>query len=99
MHADTCLLYVFKQRKMLINNFGTRGQIDLIGYSATPNGPCKYLLCYRDNSIKLANHKPLTSKYLIVIACGLLSMFSVTGPPNTLQSNNTGKFSNIARKK
>ena len=40
---------------ILIKNFDTRGQIDLIDYSTTPNGPYKYLLTYHDHSIKIAN--------------------------------------------
>ena len=84
MCANVRSLYAFKRRKrtkvagsqpMFTKNFGARGQIDLIDYAATPDSPHKCLLRYRDHGIKLANRKPLTSKYLIAAAQELLSMF------------------------
>ena len=69
MRTNTCFICMFKQRKkarvagmrlMLTKNFGARGQVDLIDYSATPDSPQKYLLNYRDHGIKIATAKPVT---------------------------------------
>ena len=80
----------------LIKKFRTRGLINLIDYSTTPDGPCKYLLYYCDHGIKVANCRPLNNKYLIAIGHGLLSMFRVTVLVDILQSDNAGEFSNVA---
>ena len=96
---------VFKQRKTvkvaglrpaLTKNFGIQGQVDLIDYAATPDGPCKCLLNYQDHTIKLAYTKPLTSRSLVTITYALLTIFTVIGPPSILQSDDAGEFSNIA---
>ena len=106
MCMDACSTCVFKRRKrtrvaglrpILTKNFGTRGQIDLIDYSATPDGPCKCLLTYCDHGIKIANARPLTTKHLMAVASALQSMFGVTGSPDILQSDNGGEFANIAQ--
>ena len=106
MRADSCSACAFKHikrtrvaglRPILTKNFGTRGQIDLIYYSATPDGPRKCLLACCDHGMKIANAKPLTAKHLIAAAHGLLSVFAVMGPLDLLQSDNGGEFLNIAR--
>ena len=64
---------------ILIKNFGTRGKIDFIGYSATSDRLYKYLLTYHNYSIKIANAQLLTNKYLMAVVHALLSMFGVAG--------------------
>ena len=100
-HTDTCSTCIFRRRKrtyvagsqpILTKNFGTRGQIDLINYSATPDGPCKCLLCYCNHRIKVANCRPLTNKDLMAVAHSLLSMFGVTGPQTFCKVIMQGNF-------
>ena len=105
MCMDTCITCAFKRRKraivsgshpMLTKNFSTRGQMDLVHYSATPDTPHEYLLCHRNHGIKIENYRLLRNKYFMAVVRALLPMFRVNSPLDVLQSDNVGEFANIA---
>ena len=68
----------------------------MVDYSTARDGLHEHLLCYCDHDIKIANCRLLTNKYLMAVACALLSIFWVTSPLDVLQSNNAGEFINSA---
>ena len=73
-------------------------QVDLIDFQSCPDGNYKYLLNYQDHGVKLVDMRPLTHKTVDAVALALLDIFSLTGPPCILQSDNGREFSSVAGK-
>ena len=46
-------------RNIITEGFGVRGQVDLIDFQSTPDGPFKYLLNYIDHGVKKLTCVPL----------------------------------------
>ena len=72
----------------LTKGMGVRGQIDCIDFQSMPDGEFEYFKNYQYHGIKFMCLIPLTSKRSNVIACELVEIFSVIGPPAILQADN-----------
>ena len=73
-----------------------RGQTDLIDLQSMPDGAFKFLLNYIDHGVKKLTCIPITSKRATCVAFALFTIFTETGPPSILQTDNGGEFSNHA---
>ena len=73
-----------------------RGQADIIDFQSMPDGAFNYLLNYIDHGVKKLTCIPITSKRASCVAFALFTIFTETGPPSILQSDNGGEFSNHA---
>jgi hypothetical protein len=72
------------------------GQVDLIDFQSMPDGAFKFLLNYIDHGVKKLTCIPITSKRASCVAFALFTIFTETGPPSILQTDNGGEFSNHA---
>ncbi len=61
-----------------------------------PDGLFKFLLNYIDHGVKKLTCIPITSKRASCVAFALFTIFTETGPPSILQTDNGGEFSNHA---
>ena len=73
-----------------------RGQTDIIDLQSMPDGAFKFLLNYIDHGVKKLTCIPITSKQASCVAFALFTIFTETGPPSILQTDNGGEFSNHA---
>ena len=73
-----------------------RGQADIIDFQSMPDGAFNYLLNYIDHGVKKLTCIPITSKRASCVAFALFTIFTETGPPSILQTDNGGEFSNHA---
>jgi hypothetical protein len=73
-----------------------RGQTDIIDFQSMPDGAFKFLLNYIDHGVKKLTCIPITSKRASCVAFALFTIFTETGPPSILQTDNGGEFSNHA---
>ena len=73
-----------------------RGQANIINLQSMPDGAFKFLLNYIDNGVKKLTCIPITSKQASCVAFALFTIFTETGPPSILQTDNGGEFSNHA---
>ena len=73
-----------------------RGQTDIIDLQSMPDGAFKFLLNYIDHGVKKLTCIPITSKRASCVAFALFTIFTETGPPSILQTDNGGEFSNHA---
>jgi hypothetical protein len=73
-----------------------RGQTDIIDFQSMPDGDFKFLLNYIDHGVKKLTCIPITSKRASCVAFALFTIFTETGPPSILQTDNGGEFSNHA---
>ena len=73
-----------------------RGQADIIDFQSMPDGAFKFLLNYIDHGVKKLTCIPITSKRASCVAFVLFTIFTETGPPSILQTDNGGEFSNHA---
>jgi hypothetical protein len=71
-----------------------RGQADLIDFQSMSDGAFKFLLNYIDHGVKKLTCIPITSKQASCVAFALFTIFTKTGPPSILQTDNGGEFSN-----
>ena len=81
---------------IVINGFGKHGQVDLIDFQSMPDGPFNWLLVYQDHGIKLTILMPLMKKTHDAVAWTLFKIFTLIGPPMSLQSDNGREFSESA---
>ena len=81
---------------IVINGFGKHGQVDLIDFQSMPDGPFNWLLVYQDHGIKLTILMPLMKKTHDAVAWALFKIFTLIGPPMSLQSDNGREFSESA---
>jgi hypothetical protein len=72
------------------------GQADIIDFQSMPAGAFKFLLNYIDHGVKKLSCIPITSKRASCVAFALFTIFTETGPPSVLQTDNGGEFSNHA---
>jgi len=77
---------------ILTHGFGSRGQIDLIDFQNMPDGQFKFLMNYLDHGTKIAYSSPLVSKRAGAVACVLIDIFTIFGPPSILQADNGREF-------
>ncbi len=100
MFTDCCLHCIaLLSRKKLISGiknintfgFGGRGQVDLIDFQSMPDGDFWFLLNYNDHGIKKLTFIPLVAKRAASVALVLLMIFTLQGPPTTLQTGNGSK--------
>jgi hypothetical protein len=61
-----------------------------------PDGTFKFLLNYLDHGVKKLTCIPITSKRASSVAFALFTIFTESGPPSILQTDNGGEFSNHA---
>jgi hypothetical protein len=73
-----------------------RGQTNIIDFQSMPDGDFKFLLNYIDHGVKKLTCIPITSKRASCVAFALFTIFTETGPPSILQTDNGGEFSNHA---
>ena len=73
-----------------------RGQANLIDFQSMPDGAFKFLLNYINHGVKKLTCIPITSKRASCVAFALFTIFTETGPPSILQTDNGGEFSNHA---
>lgn len=77
---------------IVIKGFSVHGQIDLIDLQMMPDGPFKFLCHYQDHGIKFGVLCPLIQKTCRAVAWVLFNIFTLIGPPKTLQSDNGREF-------
>ncbi|XP_055948914.1 KRAB-A domain-containing protein 2-like [Argiope bruennichi] len=70
----------------------TRGFIDLIDYSFSPDGDYRYVFLYMDVQTCLCALYPVRCKCTFEIVSHLLSVFTLLGPPQVLHSNFENNF-------
>lgn len=106
LFTDTCPLCVANNttikkpaaglKSIIAYEFGQRGQMDLIDLQSIADGEFKYLLNYIDHCTKYLFSIPLTSKRADAVAQALVSIFTIIGPPQILQTDNGGEFARVA---
>lgn len=106
LFTDTCPLCVCNNtttkkpvaglKSIIAYEFGQRGQMDLIDLQSIADGEFKYLLNYIDHCTKYLFSIPLTSKRADAVAQALVSIFTIIGPPQILQTDNGGEFARVA---
>lgn len=79
-------------KPIVSENFGERGQIDLIDMRNENDSHYKYILHYQDHLTKFSILRALPNKETITIAHQLLDIFTTIGAPKTLQSDNGLEF-------
>ena len=79
-------------RPILTNDFGSRGQVDLIDMQSMANGGNKWIMVYQDHLMKYCILRPLTSKRASEVAYQLVDIFLLIGAPHILQSDNGAEF-------
>uniref|UniRef100_A0A8C0VXM4 SCAN domain-containing protein 3 n=1 Tax=Castor canadensis TaxID=51338 RepID=A0A8C0VXM4_CASCN len=75
-----------------IKEINSRCQVDLIDMQSNPDGQYKFIMHYQDLHTKLNFLRPLKSKKPKEVADALLDIFTITGAPSVLQSNNGRNF-------
>ena len=73
---------------IVTKGFGTRGQLDLIDFQSSPDGPFKFLAVYQDHGIKIPDCGPLESRRASAVALFLFKTFTFIGAPSILQTDN-----------
>ena len=71
-------------------------QVDLIDMQSCMDGQFSFLLNYKDDGAKIYANAALTSKSSMLVAFGLLSIFTLIGPPGILGADNGREFSGVA---
>ena len=79
---------------ILPNEFGARGQVDLIDMRTNPDGEYNWILNYQDHFTKWLVLRPLKRKCAEEVSNVLTSIFYMMGAPNILQSDNGKEFDN-----
>jgi transposase InsO family protein len=72
-------------------------QLDLVDMQSTPGGPNKeyrYIFHYIDHFAKFSILRPITHKTMENVAHHLRDIWSLFGPPTTLQTDNGSEFKN-----
>jgi hypothetical protein len=83
-------------RPIITSGLGKRGQVDLVDFQSMPDGIFHYLLNYIDHGVKILFSIPLASKRATSVAMALFTIFTQIGPPELLQTDNGGEFTNAA---
>ena len=105
LFTDVCphCIVVISRRKptagiqpIITLGMSVRGQANLIDFPSMPDGVFKFLLNYSDHGLKKLTGIPITSKRASSVAYALFTIFTETGPPSILQTDNGGEFSNHA---
>ncbi|XP_045656569.1 SCAN domain-containing protein 3 [Ursus americanus] len=71
----------------------SRCQVDLIDMQLNPDGEYKFIMHYQDLRTRLSFLRSLKSKKPKEVAHALLDIFTITGAPSVLQSDNGREFS------
>jgi hypothetical protein len=79
-------------RPILTNEYGSRGQVDLVDMQSMPNGQHKWIMAFQDHLTKFCLLRPLTSKRAAEVAFQLMDIFLLLGAPHILQSDNGSEF-------
>jgi hypothetical protein len=79
-------------RPILSNDYGSRGQVDLIDMQSMPSGNQKWIMVYQDHLTKFCVLRPLSSKRAAEVAYQLVDIFLLIGAPHILQSDNGSEF-------
>lgn len=79
-------------KPLLIKDFNSRGQVDLVDMQSMRDGDFKFILHYQDHLTKFAVLRPLTSKLAAEVGFQLLDIFLLFGAPHILQSDNGREF-------
>jgi hypothetical protein len=66
---------------LLIKDFNSRGQVDLVDMQSMHDGDFKFILHYQDHLTKFAVLRPLTSKLAAEVGFQLLDIFLLFGAP------------------
>ena len=80
---------------ILSNEFGARGQVDLIDMRTNPDGEYNCILNYQDHFTKCIVLRPLKRKCAVEVANNLTSVFYTLGAPCILQSDNSTMGENL----
>jgi len=83
-------------KPIITTGLGKRGQVDLVDFQSMPDGIFNYLLNYIDHGVKFLFSIPLVSKRATSVAMALFTIFTQIGPPELLQADNGGEFTNAA---
>ena len=79
-------------RPILVHEYGSRGQVDLVDMQSMVYQGCKWIMVYQDNLTKLCLLKPLQSKRAAEVAMQLMDIFLLLGASVILQSDNGTEF-------
>ena len=79
---------------ILSNEFGARGQVDLIDMITNPDVEYNWILDYQDHFTKWVVLRPLKRKFAVDIADTLISIFYTLGAPCFRQSDSGKEFDN-----
>eukprot|EP00956_Cyclotella_meneghiniana_P018998 scaffold32192_cov65-Cyclotella_meneghiniana.AAC.3 len=103
--GDTCPVCLRREKRkkpkagsqpIVTEGFGNRGQIDLIDMQSMPDGPFKFICHYCDHGIKFGAAGALIQKTCRAVALFLFELFTLIGPPKTLQTDNGREFNQVA---
>lgn len=81
-------------KPMVFSELNDRGQVDLIDYQTTPDGPYKFIFVYQDHLTKFVHLRALQRKTMFEVAEKLVEIWLVFGAPSVLQSDNGREFAN-----
>ncbi len=79
-------------RPIISRSFNSRGQVDLINMSATPDSPYNWILHYQDHHDKMSYLCAIGNKQASTVALKLLPLFLQQGAHLILQSVNGREF-------
>ena len=80
-------------RPLLIKEFYSKGQVNLIVMHSMPHGDMKYIMVNQDHLTKFCVLRPLPAKRAACVAFNLLDVFFLNcGAPAILQSDNGSEF-------
>ena len=83
-------------KPILSNQFGERGQADLIDYQSLEFNGYKYLLVYQDHCTKFVECCPLKNKRKRTTSRALIDIFTSIGAPRILHTDNGKEFNGLA---
>ena len=81
-------------KPILSDEFGARGQVDLVDMRSNPDGEYNWILNYQDHFTKWIVLCPLKRKCAVEVASTLVSVFYTLDSPCILQSDNGKEFDN-----
>jgi hypothetical protein len=81
-------------KPMIFRELNSRCQVDLVDMQSCADGEYKFITNYQDHLTKFVFLRPLKTKKAEDVAYNLVDIFTITGAPSVLQSDNGREFAN-----
>lgn len=81
-------------KPLVFSQFNSRAQLDLIDLQSQPDRDFHFVFVYQDHLTKFVVLRALTSKRSEEVLSHITDVFSLLGPPSTLQTDNGREFRN-----